>query len=72
MCISLRGALMNWHDRKWRNCVKDDEGNTLSPQDVKSYFLEKLAEGKKVIPLDPICNNLDFQTGCRGHEEGEA
>lgn len=65
--ISLRGALINWQDREWRNCVKNDQGRTLSPQEVKAYFLDCLSEGKKLIPMDPSCEGFDYQTGCPGH-----
>ena len=68
MCIDLRGALMNWEDRMWRKCVTADDGHTMSPQEVKLQFLEHIAEGKKVIPMDPSCDNFDFQKGCLGHE----
>ena len=68
LCVSLRGALMNWSDREWRNCVTDDDGRTLTPMEVKSYFLECLAEGKRVIPIGEKCDNFDFEKGCLGHE----
>jgi hypothetical protein len=59
---------MNWNDREWRNCVRDDDGKTLTPQEVKSYFLECLSEGKKVIPVGEKCDNFDYMKGCLGHE----
>lgn len=68
MCISLRGALMNWEDRAWRNCVTADDGHIMTPSEVKLQFLDYLAEGKKVIPMDSSCDNFDFQKGCLGHE----
>jgi hypothetical protein len=68
LCIDLRGALMNWEDRMWRKCVTADDGHTMSPQEVKMQFLDELAKGKKVIPMDSSCDNFDFQKGCLGHE----
>jgi hypothetical protein len=68
LCIDLRGALMNWEDRMWRQCVTGDDGHTMTPHEVKMEFLNALSEGKKVIPMDPSCDNFDFQKGCLGHE----
>lgn len=63
--IDLKGALMNWTDSEWRNCVKNDEGKMLSPQEVKSEFLDHLARGVAFIPLG-TCDNWNGEKCC-GH-----
>lgn len=70
LCIDLKGALMNWSDRQWRNCVTADDGHTMTPQEVRAEFLSELAEGRKVIPAAP-CDNFDYQKGCLGHPQQE-
>ncbi len=72
MSIDLRGALHNWKDRLWRNCVTDPEGRTMSPRQVKDWLLDELAKGRKVVPFDPACDNFDYQKGCGGHPVEDA
>lgn len=68
MCISVSGALRNWQDSLYVGCVTED-GRTLEPWEVKHRFIQAAAEGKSVIPMDPSCDNFDFQKGCQGHAE---
>jgi hypothetical protein len=65
-CINVRGALTNWRDSEWRNCVTDKDGKTLSPAEVKAGFLEELANGNEFIPFGD-CDDFDPKKGCRGH-----
>lgn len=71
ICINLRGALMNWADYMWRECVTDEDGRILTPSQVKMRFLNEIAKGRKVIPMDPTCDNFDYQKGCQGHPVAE-
>jgi len=66
MRIDVRGALRNWHDSEWRNCVRDNNGKMLTPTEVKDGFLEELAQGHDYLPLGD-CDNFDFKEGCKGH-----
>ena len=66
MRIDVRGAIMNWQDSEWRNCVTDDNGKTLTPQEVKRAFLNELAEGHIYLPMGD-CEGFDYQKGCPGH-----
>ena len=68
MRLDLKGALMNWHDSDWRNCVKDDDGRTLEPQDVKRQFIEEISRGHLFLPLGD-CDNFSFTEGCLGHPD---
>lgn len=63
--LNLRGAISNWNDSEWFNCVTNKDGRTMTPQEVKSTFIELLDQGTKYIPMDPSCDNFDTETGCQ-------
>jgi hypothetical protein len=65
---SIAGAVKNWDDSMWKSLAKD---NKCTVSDVKDYFLNALAEGKKVIPIGEPCEGFSYITGCPGHDEGE-
>lgn len=67
MCLSLEGALMNFKAKHWKNCVTDDDGRTMTPEQVKREFIKLLGEGKRVIPYGKPCEGFSYQTGCPGH-----
>ena len=66
LCIDLRGALKHFRPKEWRGVMSGTDGHLMTPDEVKSYFLDRLAEGKRVIPCGP-CDGFDYQTGCPGH-----
>jgi hypothetical protein len=70
MRIDIRGAIMNWSDSEWRNCIKDNDGKMLSPDEVKRGFLEELSKGNDYLPLGD-CDNFDPKKGCLGHPVSE-
>lgn len=67
VCLDLRGAIRNFQASKWKRVVTDDSGRYLSPDEVKEFFLDELASGKRVIPYGKACDGFDFQKGCPGH-----
>jgi hypothetical protein len=73
--IDLRGALRNWHAHEWRNCVKADDGHTMTPDEVQDEFFNMLQKGVRFIPCGP-CDNFDAEKGCLGHpvetDQGQA
>lgn len=72
MSLSVRGALRwNKADLK-RNCkwITDDNGNRYTPEGLRDAMMNELAQGHEVIPLGE-CDNFDYKTGCKGHEEKE-
>lgn len=71
MCISLRGALLNWNDREWFGCVTNAEGRTLTPLEVKQHFLDCLSEGKKGNPDGFIVRQLRLSEGLSRARAGE-
>jgi hypothetical protein len=64
--IDLRGALRNWRASDWKNCVRDDAGKMMTPEEVRDQFFDYLSSGKKFIPCGP-CDNFDEERGCLGH-----
>lgn len=68
MCISINGALRNWNKRDFKNLFTRADGYQLSATEAKDYLRYEQAMGKKVLPMGK-CDNFDFQSGCRGHEE---
>jgi hypothetical protein len=68
MRIDIRGALMNWHDSEWKNCVTDETGRTLTPTEVKRGFLDELAKGNNYVSTGN-CDNFDPKEGCLGHAD---
>ena len=69
-CMSVRGAL-NWSKRELKtNCkwITKNDGSKFTPEELREEFMNELAKGHEVIPMGP-CDNFDFKTGCKGHEE---
>lgn len=64
--IDLRGALSHWHASEWKNCVRDDEGRMMTPDEVQQEFFNLLESGVRFIPCGP-CDNFDSEKGCLGH-----
>lgn len=70
MCADIRGMLHN-HSRKnsLKNVFRDEKtGRMLSDFEAREYLYDCLAKGWRVIPMSN-CNNFDYHTGCKGHEE---
>lgn len=71
MCQSVEGPLMNWTKRDWTRhakYMKHGDGTPFySGDDLKSFFVQKLSEGYKVLPMCD-CENFDKAKGCQGYE----
>lgn len=65
LALSVEGALRA-KDRELR-CFTNDDGQDMTPKEVREHLKLAKFEGKKYIPLSP-CDNFDFQTGCKGHD----
>jgi hypothetical protein len=69
LCLSVRGALMNWESYQWVGVVRDDSGRVLSPREFKEALLDELANGHEVIPYGTACEGFDYSGGgCPGHD----
>ena len=71
LCLDLRGALANWSKSELASCLTHDDGRRMTAREAKMALMDELSKGRKVIPCAP-CDNFDYQTGCRGHEEDQA
>jgi hypothetical protein len=69
MCLSVRGALMNWYDREFKGVFSRDDGTPMSVREAKAALMDELASGHEVIPCTP-CDNFDWIDGCQGHPQG--
>ena len=74
MCISVRGILRRT-DRDLKRflgaCTKDDGTPYRNIDELKNELYDHLSQGHEVIPMGK-CDNFDYKTGCRGHEEPES
>ncbi len=66
-CQDLRGPLQTWSDKNWEDLIA--KPNKVSIHEAKDFFLDRIAEGKKVIPIGEKCDGFSYETGCPGHEE---
>ena len=65
MCLSVRGAL-NWPKRRLVGLLRDTEtGKALSPEQVREWLMDHLAQGHEVVPMCS-CPDFDFVKGCPG------
>lgn len=63
-CIDCEGAIEQAKHLKGNIKVDGKTLNTV--KEVRDFFREQLAMGRKVIPTCD-CDNFDYQTGCKGH-----
>jgi hypothetical protein len=72
MCVSVRGILAKNDSqlkRELGGCVRDHDGNLCrTALQIREVFFDELAKGHEVVPCG-TCDNFDFKTGCKGHEE---
>jgi hypothetical protein len=70
MSQSVTGPLRNWTKKDWKSATRwmqKDDGSKFSPDELKDFFLEQLAQGREVLPIG-VCDNFDFKKGCQGHD----
>lgn len=71
LCQSVEGPLSNWTKREWNHNAKAwtlPDGSHPTGQALKDYFIEKLGEGYKVLPMCK-CENFDKENGCMGWDQ---
>lgn len=68
-CLDISGGIKN--ARMWRNCITVDRRLLQTEKEVRAFFREQQAMGRKVLPIGD-CDNFDYQTGCMGHPAEEA
>lgn len=67
MCLDVRGALMNWSDREMRGVFQHDDGRSMTIREAKTFLMDEISKGHKVIPCSGDCVGFDYQHGCPGH-----
>lgn len=68
MCLDVKGALTNWKLPAFKNMFTREDDTTLTPTEAKAHLLDELSKGREKLPMGK-CDNFDFKTGCRGHEQ---
>jgi hypothetical protein len=67
-CLDIRGALRP--GQHVRGMLRDPQtGRVLPAREVREWLMDRLAEGKRVLPFGEPCEGFSFQTGCPGHED---
>jgi len=70
--LDIEGVLKNHDLNQWRGACHGDEGNYLSPDEIRERFKANLAQGVKVLPVgytEKECPDFDYAGGaCPGHE----
>ena len=70
--LSVRGAL-NWSKAEMKRMapsIKVDGKQLRTADEVRDFLLDELSEGHEVLPFGN-CDNFDWKTGCKGHEDTE-
>lgn len=72
LSLSVRGAL-GWPLWEQRNALRwmfrDDGTKFGSVAELRNALMDELAAGHEVVPMAKECDNFDFKTGCKGHED---
>jgi len=65
MCQSVEGPLMNWKKKDWNAATKwmTLNGQKVTGDELKQYFIQMLGEGWKVLPMCD-CEDFDKEHGC--------
>jgi hypothetical protein len=71
MCLSVRGALMNWNARQLGTIFRDENGKRVPWREAKVELMDHLVAGREVLPIGE-CDNFDWKKGCLGHEKEAA
>lgn len=66
LCLDIRGAIQG---TGWK-CVSRG-GKALKKAEAIEYLMDRLGDGKRVLPMGAPCEGFDFQKGCPGHEDGD-
>ena len=72
MCYSVRGLLRK-SNRDLEKCelkcfLDSDRKHLASVSTLRRVLIDELAKGHEVITIGD-CDNFDYQTGCKGHDE---
>lgn len=68
LCMSVRGLLRN---RGYVGLFKNEQGQSIGPDEAFEYICDELAKGHEQLPLSPKCGNPCSQAGCKGFDYGK-
>lgn len=74
VCLSVRGAL-NWPKAQLARMCKATtmpDGRRPTPEQLRDYFLDELAQGHEVVPMGDPCEGFDYKNGCPGHPDADS
>lgn len=75
MRLDIAGALaipLRDFRRQFKGCVRDDDGQPMTPDQFRAYLLAQQAKGHKYEAMSSDCVGFDpFEKGCPGHPMGE-
>ena len=64
-CLDISGGIKN--AKSLIGCITVEGRTLMDVEEIKSFLREQLELGRRVLPCGD-CDNFDYQTGCRGHE----
>lgn len=64
MALSVRGALKN----RSFDGFTDDNGREMGRKEVEDLLWQHAQQGHEMFPMGD-CDNWDWKTGCKGHQE---
>ncbi len=68
MCVDITGAMKN--AKMFVGNITVDGKTLQTEREVKIFLQSQLDLGRRVLPCGD-CDNFDYQTGCKGHENKE-
>ena len=68
LSFDIRGMLRQSNFSELHHLMNIDEGVPMSSREVHDYLLDRVAEGKTIIPACK-CDNWHETKGCLGHDE---
>ncbi|HEL5042952.1 hypothetical protein [Stenotrophomonas maltophilia] len=67
--LDVAGALINMTGRELKGLFqRSPSGEPVTAAEARRVLTDHLANGRRVIPLGPVCEGFDYSgTGCPGH-----
>jgi hypothetical protein len=68
MCVNIAGSMK--YAKNFVGNITVNEKTLSTEKEVIDFFQSQLDMGRRVLPLGD-CDNFDYQTGCKGHDNKE-
>lgn len=66
LSLDVRG-LLGWPDAELRRLICGDDCKPASGFEARSWLLDHLRGGRRVLPIGEPCDGFSYETGCPGH-----